>query len=582
MVDDKKTIGFIVSGIMDEFTEQLCKGILSESKNDNIRLVIIPVKYIYRDMKDCPDPYEYQYETNALNITAESFDALIISADCIGCLTTEDNILKFVDNIKAKNIPIILAASNIDGYPGVIFDNKTGIIEAMDYLVKELGIKKICMLRSAENNSDVTERYYTFRERMWYYGLPVRPESVVTTHLYDNCREACEQILDDNPDMEAIFCANDAVALEFYKLMNERGLIPGRDIKVMGFDNSINGSMITPSLTTVDADAVQLGSRAFSMLRMVMEGWDVGIMTIPTHFILRDSFGLLLDKENSDEDIFDKSSLDEYFDRIFFMFDRFSDKSDLEIPILFKALMTVIIDYINDKEYNPERTMFLKGKVDEFFRTGALKYTDVNLLISYTERVKDACINKFADNKRKCQVYETFSQILEKISTSTGKNPTIYIDIKDNTLFSVKDMMEEVFSFDVPSDEQYACIVKNMTEYGVKNAYVYIYEEPLTHLQGEELTLPDKVRIKIAMNNEDIQCIPEEDQVIELIHLFDNDFVKADNFNMVLMPLYFRDKLYGSLLYDLTDTTYRNGDFLVSNYSSAARAIHMFKNSAIK
>ena len=42
---------------------------------------------------------------------------------------------------------------------------------------------------------------------------------------------------------------------------------------------------------------------------------------------------------------------------------------------------------------------------------------------------------------------------------------------------------------------------------------------------------------------------------------------------MIIMPLYFREKLYGSLLYDLTDITYRSGEFLANQYSLVARII---------
>ena len=123
----RKTVGFLASGIMDEMQEQLCKGIFNESSKDDVNIVVIPVKYIDREMKDIPDLYEYQYKTNAENITANNIDCLIIAADCIGCLTTEENLLRFVDGIRDKGIPIILAAAKIDGYSGVIFDNKVNI-----------------------------------------------------------------------------------------------------------------------------------------------------------------------------------------------------------------------------------------------------------------------------------------------------------------------------------------------------------------------------------------------------------------------------------------------------------------------
>ena len=134
---DKKTIGFVVSGIMDEFVEHLCKGVISAAEKENVNVVVIPVKYIDREMKGLPDLHEYQYQTNIKNITYTNVDVLIVSIDTIACLSTEEGRKRFMDELEKINVPIILAASKMDGYPGVVFDNKYGINEGMKYLEKE-------------------------------------------------------------------------------------------------------------------------------------------------------------------------------------------------------------------------------------------------------------------------------------------------------------------------------------------------------------------------------------------------------------------------------------------------------------
>jgi predicted amino acid-binding ACT domain protein len=53
-------------------------------------------------------------------------------------------------------------------------------------------------------------------------------------------------------------------------------------------------------------------------------------------------------------------------------------------------------------------------------------------------------------------------------------------------------------------------------------------------------------------------------------------------FNMILMPLYFKEKLYGSVLYDLTDVSYRSGDFLANQYATVARVIDVLKHSDVQ
>ncbi len=573
----KTTVGLLIGGIMDEFNEMICRGVIAESEKDDINLVVIPVKYIEREMKNIPDLFEYQYITNEQSITSTNIDILIVIADCIGAFTTRANLVHFINTIKARNIPIILAASKIDGYPSVSFDNKTGITEGISYLVKEAGVHNICMLNSKEPNVDIKERYDAYIEMLDYYRLEHGPNSVLATNLTSEYTEDYERILDLNPNAEAIICANDNIAIALYSVMKRRGLTPGKEIKVMGFDNTKSANMITPSLTTVDADATHLGRRIFTMVRMMLEGWDVGETTIPTRFILRDSFGSLLDKENTDQTILDKQNLDEYFSRIFYKFDSKSYKENFELIIMFKTVMTIIIDYINSKDYSFERVNFLKQKVDEFFNLEPLKYTDVDVLLAYAERVQTAALNNFTNYERKCQAHETFSAIMERIVRTLFKAED-QDDKKDEYLFTLKSMVEEMLHHETYSDDDYSEITKSLSGFGIKNAYVYIYDTPVIHNNGEPFTVPEHLNIKTAMNDGVITNVPAEEQPITIDQIYDNKFITDKKAVMILMPLYFREKVFGSVLYDLTDISYEMGEYLANYYSIVAKIIDKYKN----
>ncbi len=577
-MDNRKTVGFLVSGIMDEFTELLVKGVVNEASADDVNIVVIPVKYINRDLQYADDKYEYQYETNATNITGANLDALIVAADCIGCLTTEKVLYAFMDRLKATGVPIILVASQIPGYPGVIFDNKTGIIDGMTYLVRELGLKKICMIKSEDHHIDIAERYEAYLEMMDFYKLKVQPKNVINAPLSPHCTNECAKLLDDNPDVEAIICADDAIAMGLYAEMESRGLVPGKDIKVMGFDNSIRGGMIIPSLTTVDANAQKLGARAYSMVRMMLDGWNVSSTTIPTNFILRDSFGSFLDSENNSERIFDKSRIDEYFHRIFFKYDNISGIDGIETLIMFKTLMNIIIDYVEDEEYNPERVAFLIQKVDEFFKTGALDYTDVVVLSAYVERVKTAAMNRFSSYERKFHAYETYAAIMEKLALRMRNSMNEYKTLLDETTNTLRSLVSDTLNFSTGNDKSYVNIMYSLINFGITNAYLYIYEQPAIHKHKEPFQTPDEMLIKVAMTNRQIVVVPPELQRIKKDMLFNNRFITDNKYEMVLMPLYFHENLYGSILFDLTEAAFKNGEFLASQYASVARVIDILKN----
>ena len=77
--------------------------------------------------------------------------------------------------------------------------------------------------------------------------------------------------------------------------------------------------------------------------------------------------------------------------------------------------------------------------------------------------------------------------------------------------------------------------------------------------------------------NDDLEYVVEDDKGYVRVseELFENEFMTDKKHTMVLMPLYFRDTLYGSVLYDLTDISFKSGDLLANEYSTVARVIDM-------
>ena len=169
---------------------------------------------------------------------------------------------------------------------------------------------------------------------------------------------------------------------------------------------------------------------------------------------------------------------------------------NFEMPILFKSIMNIIIDYVNDETYNSDRVDFLKTKVKEFFKTGALSYSDSNVLLAYVDRVKSATIKRFDSYERKCHAYETFSSILKLIIRSSKTINDEYTNIQDESLFSLKDLVESTLNSSHPGDEAFANIADNLQEFGVKNAYIYIYEKPIVHKYGEDCSFPETLLLK--------------------------------------------------------------------------------------
>ncbi|MEU1192794.1 LacI family DNA-binding transcriptional regulator [Streptomyces sp. NPDC005859] len=83
---------------------------------------------------------------------------------------------------------------------------------------------------------------------------------------YDQGRELAR-----DPDVTAILCGNDDLALGVLRALHHAGRsVPG-DVSVIGFDDAPHSGFVTPSLTTVRMDFQGLGRDAFELLRGQLE-----------------------------------------------------------------------------------------------------------------------------------------------------------------------------------------------------------------------------------------------------------------------------------------------------------------------
>ncbi|WP_409047535.1 LacI family DNA-binding transcriptional regulator [Microbacterium sp. HA-8] len=96
--------------------------------------------------------------------------------------------------------------------------------------------------------------------------------------------------LADDPGVQAVFAANDQMALGVLRALHDRGrAVPG-EVAVVGFDDVLDAADYWPPLTSVRQDFDALGARAVSALLARVEGRDaVAHDIVATSLIVRES-----------------------------------------------------------------------------------------------------------------------------------------------------------------------------------------------------------------------------------------------------------------------------------------------------
>ena len=573
-MDKKKriTVGLLVSGIMDDFTVAISRGAMKVAKDMDVELVIIPGKYLDRDLSNRKEiVYEYQYNTLFSYVQKENLDAILVSAGSIGCYTTTERIKKMMSQY--ADIPCILIASKIDGYVSVNYDNGSGIREAMDCLIRQLNCKKIGMIGGPDNNTDARERKEIFKQMLEDNSIPYSEELFAEGVLSRHSKEAFETLLEKNPDIEAVFCVNDDTAVGFYDALRERNLQPGKQIKVFGYDNILLAAKLKPALSTIWADPVKLGESAMEMALEMLQGEDVESRVLPTKFIRRNSFGATKAIHKDDDSKgFDKEYIDKYFEEIFYQYKGDETGSGYKhIRIVFRELMQRLIAIHEQKRLAEEVKEEVLSAVDSFLEHSPLDYADMENLVAYVERLY-RYLTFLSPNVR-----DIFIAIYRKLILAVDQRYGELLEVQEENNYNMKLFVKDTMEFEKGNDQSYMGLLTHLDWLDIKNAYIYIFEKPVMHLNQEEVALPDSMYLKAVLNQGVAQSVLATKQKVCLKDMFSNDYIKHKGKAKVLLPLFSNEMLYGVLLCDMTEKLFEHGDFLVNQMGAAVKMIELLK-----
>ncbi len=160
-------------------------------------------------------------------------------------------------------VPVIfLAMRPRDGVSSVATDNYQGGVMAMRHLL-ECGRKNIGHISGPLSWWEAEERKRAWRETLVAAGLEA-PESHCVEGNWSSAsgEQAFLQLLEAFPEMDAVFVANDQMALSVLRETCRRGISVPRQLAVVGFDNIAESAYFHPSLTTISQDLQLLGGEA--------------------------------------------------------------------------------------------------------------------------------------------------------------------------------------------------------------------------------------------------------------------------------------------------------------------------------
>lgn len=260
-----QTLGVLLPDLYGEFFSEIIRGIDQAAHREGSR-ILISVSHA---------------DTNTLLTTARTMmgrtDGLILMAP-------DEPSAAAIERIRRRfSVVLLNPRFRVEDCSSVSIANRKAAFMAVNHLLR-IGHEQIAIITGPRGNVDAEERLLGYRDAMTQAGREPDPALEFQGDFTESSGfQAAAEMLRSSSLPQAVFAANDYMALGFMSALEQAGIRIPDDVALAGFDDIEISRYLSPPLTTVHVDAHQLGARA---VRLLISSMRTGGSSVPSHEVL--------------------------------------------------------------------------------------------------------------------------------------------------------------------------------------------------------------------------------------------------------------------------------------------------------
>ena len=269
-----KTIGILVPDISNQFYPEVVRGAEDVANIYDYNIIL------------CNSDSDLDKEKEYIRVLKEKMvDGMLYMSSSL-----DKEILNLIDEVEIKTV---LVETKIAGekYPSVTIDNKKAAYDATKYLLDK-GNQKVAFIGLKKDKNNATSQRYSGYEK----ALKDAGKEVDLGLVYFGDLKAADgyngiNVILENQEIDAVFCASDEIAMGAINALRDKGLSCPEDVDVMGFNDSYAASIFYPKITTVAQPMYDMGSVGMRMLIKIVNNkpLDEDQYTLQYYLVERDS-----------------------------------------------------------------------------------------------------------------------------------------------------------------------------------------------------------------------------------------------------------------------------------------------------
>ena len=547
---NRLNIGFFTCHLDNAYAFEICKGVEFAAREADVNLVIFPGMFLNASYNDPINAkYDYQYNSIFYYASKKSLDALIISIGSIGSFLSVEDMHAFLDHF---DLPVLTVEIEVDGYPSLYTDGKPGMRQVVEHIIKDHGKRKIGFVSGRKENDDANERLKVYRDVLEENGIPYDENLVAYGDFSEYTEDLVDDLLNRNPDMEAILFANDTMAIGGYKAIRKHGLVIGKDILVTGFDNAPFAVAQSPTLTTVDNKIMDIGYNAVYQAVELIRTGKTSTSRLPSSIICRNSCGCdpasdpkVIDRINQILPEMEPQDLLNEFKRLFLGHYENSFYSGrlfkLLDPFFLHLIRPIFLNTtISRDQLLQEFHNIFDDEVIGFYFTHMKLTNVIRMLSEFLTHLNFSAI-------KRVKVNEMFNVVQAELSLCISRENFEEVKRQKESVWSSIYITRDTLVSSGNEKKAFSLIMQRLYENsGFRSSYIYLYDKPAQQLADGTWMIPDYLLFQAANLDGRITVFEGDDRILPSSMIFHNNYTPNNRrHTLIITPIFTNEVMHG-------------------------------------
>ena len=282
MLNGKRVIGVCITKMQDYSRLGYITMLYRYAKEQDCKLIIFNSFLDFFHNNDSDEGAKAVYDIMNYDI----LDAVILVYDSFYNKSVAE---KIITDVKSNNVPVIILNGKSEGCISISSDYSVVFKRLLDHVIKEHDVTDTFFIAGKpDDDPDSVIRIQCYKEVLEENGIPFDKNKVDYGYYWNEpASEIVLRLINSNQKLpQAIFCANDYMAMAVCKTLKKHNIKVPEDIIVTGFDGLPASRHCSPQLSTCCTNIEELAKASLRAVDAAISGTGADIVLINEHEVV--------------------------------------------------------------------------------------------------------------------------------------------------------------------------------------------------------------------------------------------------------------------------------------------------------